>query len=758
MIKIYNKNLECVGILNFQGEMQKITPYFDDVYYQNLNTGAETLEFSTFGDSSQAKYLKVGNYLAMQDDDDVTKLFQIISVDEVHDDNYIKTVYAETAGMELINEIVRPMEVNGKNVTTFLQSILADSEWKVGKVDSDLWQPMDFKITDYKSIYSCLQEYVIGLYGAEISFRVKFENNELVGKYIDLYSERNGNYEHLFYYSQNMSEITRKVDSSSLVTALIGVGNNGVTFKEVSASDKPKNQDFIASSSALAKWGNNGQHIMGVHQADTDDPATLLDLTREELKKRIEPRVTYEVGTELLGKKVRLGATVGVVDHDLDIYLNARVSELRTSKTNKDSNECVISNFVEVKSKISSFNTSNILAQIKDYLNSLELGILTQTAIDNIKAYLTALGLTKAEIDAIFETLKLPEKIEIDDGKDNGNYDDNEVTNDEKPNEKPSVGGNDYLTTLAGDKQDFVMKDGKTYKCGTLKSLKFSLPSTPSKTYSSQITFRTTKNTTPTIFDQSDIVWLTGEHCIRGALLPRADTTYTITIKYNSNSTIPRKYRGTVKHTSHGGSYKAHSKFSGSSKVLELAKSYYDVRSKFKYKTTTPLTKFSSGTPASNKSKWYTGGKYHIDCSTYINQIFRGRGYKNSIYYNSDKYGIGTSNTYSWATNLGRYASEIAKTCVKNGWHLTDIKSQKDWTKLKSGDLVFWSSRSNNTDRNETVKGRYMQVGHVAVIRTVKSDGYVTTFEVSTPNGTILNRSLAKNFPEKILFFARIRK
>ena len=36
--------------------------------------------------------------------------------------------------------------------------------------------------------------------------------------------------------------------------------------------------------------------------------------------------------------------------------------------------------------------------------------------------------------------------------------------------------------------------------------------------------------------------------------------------------------------------------------------------------------------------------------------------------------------------------------------------------------------------------------------------GYVTTFEVSTPNGTILNRSLAKNFPEKILFFARIRK
>lgn len=754
MIKIYNKNLECVGILNFQGEMQKITPYFDDVYYQNLNTGAETLEFSTFGDSSQAKYLKVGNYLAMQDDDDVTKLFQIISVDEVHDDNYIKTVYAETAGMELINEIVRPMEVNGKNVTTFLQSILADSEWKVGKVDSDLWQPMDFKITDYKSIYSCLQEYVIGLYGAEISFRVKFENNELVGKYIDLYSERNGNYEHLFYYSQNMSEITRKVDSSSLVTALIGVGNNGVTFKEVSASDKPKNQDFIASSSALAKWGNNGQHIMGVHQADTDDPATLLDLTREELKKRIEPRVTYEVGTELLGKKVRLGATVGVVDHDLDIYLNARVSELRTSKTDKDSNECVISNFVEVKSNINKFNTSSIIAEIKNYIKNLETGVLTQTALNNIKTYLSSLGLAKAEIDSIFKTLKLPEKIEVDNGT-TGDFEDDETGN--AGNNTTTTPPKDYLTTLQGATQNLTLKDGKSYKCSTLKSLTFTLPSSPKKTFSSKIVFRTGKNTTPTIFNQTDTVWLTGSDCINGALLPLADTTYTIVIKYNSNSSIPRKYRGTVTKKSHGGSYKAHNTFSGGKKVLDLAKSYYDVRSKFKYNTTTPLSPFSSGTPASNKSKWYTGSKYHIDCSTFINQIFKGRSYKDSIYYKTTN-SVGKSSKYAWSVDMGRYASSIAKTCVKNGWHLPDVKTKKDWSKLKAGDLVFWSSRSNNTNRNETVKNRYMQVGHVAVVRTVKSDGYVTTFEVSTPNGTVLNRSLEKNHPDKILFFARVRK
>lgn len=754
MIKILNKNFECVGVLNYQGDMSRITPYFDDKHYQNLATGAETLEFSTLGDSKQAKHLVVGNYVVMNDHNKVTRLFQIIKVEEIHDDNYLKYIYAETAGMELLNEIVRPMEVNGKNVINFLKSILADSEWEIGSVDSDIWQPLDFKIDDYTTIYSCLQDYVIGLYGAEISFRAKFANNKLVGKYIDIHKERNGTYKHLFYYGKNMTNVVKTVDSSTLATALIGVGNGGITFKDISESDKPKGQDFIGDKDALNKWGVNGQHLMAVYKADTDDPATLLSLTRTELKKRKTPKISYEIKTELLDNKVSIGNTVGVTDHELGIYLNARVFELITSKTDKDSNECVMANFVEVKSKINSFKTENIISEIKKYIDSLELGILTQKALDDIKSYLTALGLSKSEIDAIFKTLKLPEKVEIDDGKGNGNYDDSEVPN----NGNSTVGGSDYLTTLKGDKQDIVMKSGKTYKCGTLKSLKFSLPSTVVKTYSSKIIFRTGKNTTPTIFDQSDIVWLTGEHCIRGALLPRADTTYTITIKHNANSTIPRKYRGTVTHTSHGGSYKSHSTFSGGTKVLELAKSYYDVRSKFKYNTTTPITKYASGTPVSNKSKWYTGGKYHIDCSTYINQIYRGRGYKNSIYYDSKTHGISTSTKYAWTTDLGRYASEIAKTCVKNGWHLTNINSQKDWNKLKAGDLVFWSSRSNNSNRQEIVKGRYMQVGHVAVIRTVKTDGYVTTFEVSTPSNTVLNRSLAKNYPEKILFFARIRK
>lgn len=744
MLKILNNNYQCVGILNFQGNLEKITPYFDDKYYQNLETGAETFEFSTIGNSKQAQHLTVGNHIVFKDNDGVTRLFTIINVEDIHEENFIKNVYCEICGLELINNIVRPLTVNGKNCYLFLQSILQDTEWKVGYVDSKLSQPKDFEITDYKTVYEVLQEYVIGTYEGEISFRAEFSNNRLVGKYIDVYSERNAKFEHLFSYKKNMSNVTRTIDSSNLVTALIGVGNNNVTFKNIQADDKPLDQDFVENKTALQKWGKNGQHLMGVFKADTDDSATLLDLTRQELEKNIEPHITYEVKGELLDKIPHIGATVGITDHDLDLYLTARISELTTSKTDSTTNDCVFSNFKEVKSKIKDISTAGILAELKTYLESLETGILTETALENIERYLNELNLTKEEIDIMFDALKIT-KVPVEEETEEESYD----------------ASDDELVTLQGKKQEFTIKDNTTYNCNTLTSLFFKLPSKAVETFSAKLVFTTPKNTSPMYFRQSSLVWLSGDDCIRGALLPTADTKYEIIIKYNANETIPRKYRGSVKKTSYGGSYKEHQGFCGAEKVIELAQQFYDNRGLFTYNTTTPLSNFASGTPASNVTKWKTGDLFHIDCSTFINFLFKGRGYKNSIYANLS-YGIGKSTKYSFGLDLGRFASAQAETCVRNGWHLSDVKTKEDWSKLKKGDLIFWSSRSTEGSRNEIVASRFMQVGHVGVVAEVITDetngNDVLLYDVSNLDGTVLYRKLSKNHPDKILFFARIRK
>ena len=50
-----------------------------------------------------------------------------------------------------------------------------------------------------------------------------------------------------------------------------------------------------------------------------------------------------------------------------------------------------------------------------------------------------------------------------------------------------------------------------------------------------------------------------------------------------------------------------------------------------------------------------------------------------------------------------------------------------------------------------------MQIGHVAVVAEVNGTD-VTTYEVSNPDGVVLKRKLANNTPDKIIFFARVRK
>lgn len=353
MLFILNKNYEVVESLNDRGNMAVITPYFDDEYLQDLATGAETFTFSTLGDSIQSQHIVVGNFIAFRHKDEY-KLFNIINVDEEHTDIFIKTVYCEMASIELINDIVRPIKFSG-TVRSFINTVLNDTSWKLGRIDMGLTQSVDIDLTDYKSAYSLLQEYVVNKFGAELSYRVEIKNNKIVGKYVDVYIKRGMDRGLRFAYTKNLTSIKRTIDTSNIATALIGIGNSNITFKELDLPDKPAGQDFIASESAYKIWNANGHHIMGIHKADTDSPQELLKLTRKALEERSVPQTKYEMKVELLGEEVEIGDTVKIVDHGFNppIYLEGRVNQLKISKTDPTRNECVLANFKEIGTNIS---------------------------------------------------------------------------------------------------------------------------------------------------------------------------------------------------------------------------------------------------------------------------------------------------------------------------------------------------------------------------------------------------------------------
>lgn len=368
MIFILDKSMNVQDTLSNSGEISHITPFFDDIYTSYLETGAETYQFSTLANTKESQHLTVGNHIAFQYENEY-KLFTITEIEETHDENFIKTVYCEIASLKLINKIIRPIDFKSTNLRKFLEAMLSDTDWNIGLIDIGLNNVCDIEVKDYTNAYSLLQTHVRESYNGEIHFTVKFEGNKAT-KYINVYSNR-GKFEGFrFSYDSNITSITRTVNFDDLATALIGVGNNGLTFKEIEAEDKPLNQDFITDETSYLLWNDNGSHILGYEKFDTDSPQELLKLTREKLKERCQPKIKYELNPELLGETVKIGDTVYVIDNEFNppIHLSARINQLSISLTDKSNNSCVLSNFTEITSNITD-EMRQIASQLEGYVD-----------------------------------------------------------------------------------------------------------------------------------------------------------------------------------------------------------------------------------------------------------------------------------------------------------------------------------------------------------------------------------------------------
>lgn len=370
MIFILNRLETIVAALSNTGDPSKITPYFEDVFRQDLTTGSETFEFTTLGNTSQASHITVGNFVAFNYHNSF-KLFEIVEVEEEHEEAYLKRVYCETAGYELLNNPVRPRVIGNTDVKGLLSNLLEGTSWEVGNVQETLQDIHSIEIEEYETVYKVIQDLIIGKFKAEISYRVEFNAGKISKKYIDLYSERGIETGIRFDYNANMDKVKRTSDISNLATALIGVGNDGITFKEIYADDKPSNQDFICNQEAYERWNVNGKHIIRTFEAETDSPGELLVLTRKELENRCKPHMTYEVNVHLLGQTVELGDTVFVVDNSFipALQISARVSELEGSLSDPASGKCVLTNFKEITSGINRKATSGTADDLQAMLN-----------------------------------------------------------------------------------------------------------------------------------------------------------------------------------------------------------------------------------------------------------------------------------------------------------------------------------------------------------------------------------------------------
>lgn len=452
----------------------RLTPslYFDYSYHAYLETGAETFDFSVTLDEELEQVITERNFVLFIRNNKY-KMFQIMACeDEENIDSVVRNVQSETVGLELRNDYIRESTITG-NMNKFLDTILKDTNYKKGYVSPELDDiSVETSITEPKAIYTVIQESIARYGNCEYEFTVN-PIDSINGNYeliVNCYADgERGNKTYKRYdYDFNSYGMKRTGDATDLASGLIGVGANGITFKDIkwekhqgNPLDKPLGQDFLLDPDAHDMFSNGDKYILGKYTSDTTDPGALLLETYKKLQEVKQIKYSYEIPVYLTDDEydeIEVGDTNYIVNDKFNppIQLEGRISELELTDSE---NKITLANFKNVKSNIKSLKKEDIINETIDIIK--KTGKLTTSDILAIRQYLQQLGVDKKNIDSLIK--KYTDKVVPDPVKPGD--DTSKISEDTEDYRAINIKKIDNGLWIG----DSRIRDCITYKCGEIK-------------------------------------------------------------------------------------------------------------------------------------------------------------------------------------------------------------------------------------------------------------------------------------------------
>lgn len=391
---------------------------YDDKHTLTLEAGSSSYEFTIDKSDEASKYLDSGNYIVLQDDAGKTWLFTILDYEETHS---TKTVYAEDAGIELINKAMDIWPLDGPHpFKYYFDLVTKDTPWKLGinqleGLNRSL--KYDGRDTGLGRLLSILK----GFDDAECTFDVTVKMTAPADFRINVYKKVGSDRSDVqIVYNSELNDIKKKESRAEFVTALAGVGGqiqseDGTDKGNVDFSDLEYNKDgfvttkgdkFLRAVNANRTFNpGHESYIESFYEYDTQSPSELLNRTLSRLKIYSEPQYTYNAEVKVIDSSLVIGDTVTILDHDYNpaLYLSARVAKLVKSYTDPTRNEIEFTNYRLLNSAL-----ADKLARLQVIVNALP----SASRVSAIETNLTKL--TKQQEEVIV-------KVESANGK-NTNY------------------------------------------------------------------------------------------------------------------------------------------------------------------------------------------------------------------------------------------------------------------------------------------------------------------------------------------------
>lgn len=353
IIYFADKKLNILGMASTK--LSKGFKITDDSKVQAVDTGIATLGFKIVYTSENKALLEqmtmTGNQLLCSRDgkDEVYTI-----IDTVEDSkNQDIEVYAEDAGLDLLNEISEPFtSAEAKPISWYIEKWTKDSGFEIGINEiSDRSRKLswDGEATVTERLASLSKQF-----DAEVSYSFDIKGLTVAHKYINIHKRRGKDVKEELRLNRDIDRIVVKKSISNLATALIVKGgtpegqNEPITLKGYVYDDGDFYVDAdgrLCSRTALTKWGRISEiisedglkktqtfkHITKTYSYDTVVQKTLCNHAIGKLKKIRDIEENYEIDINKLPENISIGDRINIIDEAGKLYLSARLLKLEES-------------------------------------------------------------------------------------------------------------------------------------------------------------------------------------------------------------------------------------------------------------------------------------------------------------------------------------------------------------------------------------------------------------------------------------------
>lgn len=288
-----------------------------------------------------------GNYLLRKNDDE-NEFYTIID-SEVDPESHEVYIYAEDAGLDLLNEIADPYEATEAHpIAWYIEKWTEDSGFEIGINEvSDLSRKLKWE--GESTVTERLASVATQFDNAEISYSFDIDGLIITNKYVNIHKKRGKDIGDELRINKHLNNIIVKKSVANLATALRVTGGtpegqeDPITLKGYSYDDGDFYVDsngVLKSRKAVERWsrycwekkipGYEG-HIEKTYSYDTTNKQTLCAHAVTELKSICEMEVNYEADIAILPDTVKIGDRVNIVDDNGELYVSARLLQLKTS-------------------------------------------------------------------------------------------------------------------------------------------------------------------------------------------------------------------------------------------------------------------------------------------------------------------------------------------------------------------------------------------------------------------------------------------